>query len=556
VGAVFVDWLNANEQRNYPLHDRADRTAIDGRMLPNDILVDAHIWLPRTAGRKVFVSSAGVSPSLITLTFSAAPSDPFCGTAVPPFAFTPLAVLRVSRPHIAFKNYDLEPLYPGVGGWVALGSCDNLDGFSMSFQGPANTVLIDRTVHAFNDIPVVSAGKAGVLPKLTGTVWLKGVEGQTRTFATEKIINGVRRRVAAIGLDKTNELADNLALFAGDCGHRPEAENCLLHPLVEINGLKPDCNGNLNLRFEGDVVVGALDPGGLILDHPVGFSQVCNAIPGFSPLPGEDHRDFCDFEEPPEPSSSSVPSSSESFSSEVSSSSGPDIPENCEYFAGPVGPFTSYNQYTVIRPTPPSDPFEWSIELVSGSYQAATPVGYAGEQYMLNQQRYLTLAPGVLRHLSARVRMLSQQRNALLLFGHAGASIGFYFFGISLLRTIAYPNGKFFVGARGVNEELTDPDKTLGYGYVFDPVLEPSGKIWDPGYELNDTEYFVRLRLSRSSFNTVVEAWVDWVDGTGTPRSFYSTIPAFIPKPVEGYPGFGAVSSDTLYNAVGVDCIV
>jgi hypothetical protein len=42
---------------------------------------------------------------------------------------------------------------------VALGSCDDrADAFSMRFDGPANTVLLDRVVHAYNDIPVLAVG--------------------------------------------------------------------------------------------------------------------------------------------------------------------------------------------------------------------------------------------------------------------------------------------------------------------------------------------------------------------------------------------------------------
>lgn len=556
MGAVFVEWLNANEQRNYPLHDLADRKASDGRILPNDILVDAHIWLPKSAGSKVFVSSVSVSPALITMTFAAAPFDPFCSSSAPAFSFVPLAVLRASRPHLSFRNYQLEAIYPGVGGWVALGACDDLAGnYSLTFDGPDNTVLIDRTVHAFNDIPVMSVGKLGVLPKLTGTVRLQGVAGQIKTFATTKMIDGVLHRVAAIGLDKTNPLTNNLATFAGVCGHRPQAGNCNLAPITEINGLKPDCNGNINIKFSGDIVVGALQPGGVILDHPVGLAQVCATKAGFDPLPGENHDYFCEHVEPPSSSSSSEPTPS---SSSVSESSGGVVTPDCVYFTGPVGPFTTYGALSVVKPEPPSPSFEWSIELYGGNYYAATPLGYAGEQYLLNLLKYLTLAPTVTRKFSAKMRPMSEQQNAVVLFGHQGVGVdlGFYFFGLSLKRTTTYPNGKFFFGMKGTKTSITDPDRSLGHGYVFSPSDEPVGKIWDPGAEMPITEYNVRVHLVRSGGYSVIQAWVDWVDSAAVAHSFFTAIPAFVPKRVEGYAGFGAVSSDTLYNAVGVDCLV
>lgn len=557
MGAVFVEWLNANEQRNYPLHDLVDRKASDGRILPNDIIVDAHIWLPKSAGDKIFVSSVSVSPKLITMTFAATLFNPFCSSSIPSPGFVPLAVLRVSRPHVTFKNYQLEAIYPGTGGWVTLGSCDDLAGnYSLAFDGPDATLMLDRTVHAFNDLPVLSVGKLGVLPKLTGTVKLTGVPGQIKTFSIDKVIDGVTRRVAAIGLDKTTTLVDNLTKFAGDCGHRPQVNNCNLAPIVRINGITPDCDGNINIKFAGDIVVGAVQPGGIILDHPIGLAQVCATKAGFNPLPGENHDKYCGRYVPPTPSSSSGPGPS-SLSSEISSSSGSLVPKDCEYFAGPVGPFTSYGQYTVVKPVPPSTPFEWSIELYQGGYYAVTPLGYAEEMYLLNLMKYLTLNPAMTRNLSAKVRVVSEQQNAVILFGHPGLGVdlGFYFFGLSLKRTALYPNGKFFFGVKSSNM-TTDPDYSLGYGYTFNPAIAQSGRIWDPGAEMPVTEYDVRVTLSRSGVYTVVQAWVDWVDSNNVPRSFYTIIPGTIYGRVEGYAGFGAVASDTLYNAIGVDCFV
>ena len=106
LGTVFPGWSNANEQRGYPLHDLATKQSPDGTKLPSDILADANIMVPESAGKFVFVSSVSITPGLVSVTFLATDTDPFSPGSTPPSTFVPLAAISVSRQGLEiYKNY-------------------------------------------------------------------------------------------------------------------------------------------------------------------------------------------------------------------------------------------------------------------------------------------------------------------------------------------------------------------------------------------------------------------------------------------------------------------
>jgi hypothetical protein len=562
MGEVFKNWLNTNERRSYPLHDNCTRQAANGTLLPNDILVDASIWFPKSAGSNLVVSSVFVSPALITVTFAATNTDPLLSTPAP--TFVPLAVVTVRRPHVPYQNYAVQAMYPGVGGWVTFGQCKEVSKVTCLFSNPAAAVMLDRTVHAFDDLPVISLGKSEIATRLMGIVKIKGVPGQVRTFATMERIGGQLVRVAAVGLDDTQLGKDILEEFAGTCGHRPEANNCLLPPIERINDVKPDCDGNINIIFNDPFFVGALQPGGLIVDNPISLASVCNQQNPFNaPQPGTGGYCVNDLpslpgtppkEQPPNsgPGSPQDPSwSSLSLSSSLHSSS-----HDCIDFAGPVGPVAAYAPFS--RGFPPAVAgYDWSIERVSDVFWLATPFGSTNEEYMLDRHVQILLPIGALHVITATVRIIGGQANAAILFGHDGASAyGFHFFGITLERTDAHPNGKFVFGFRyPIPGEAPKPNGSLGLGWHYNPDESSNGFIYDPevGLEPN-VDYHVQLVITRSSRHTVIQPTVTWTDSYGVSHSFAPSLPFFMPVLVEGYAGFGGVSTDALFSHFGINC--
>lgn len=279
---VFSEWLSANEGRAYPINDAAKRTG-DG-VLPTDILVDCQIWLPRSVGRYVSLSSVGLSPSLATLTFVAWSDNPLCGA--PSATFTPIAVVSVPRPVQKFRNYAVTALQAGVGGWVAFGSGANNRAMNLLFESAVDGLLVDRVVRSYPTLPVTTLGKLGVYPPLQGAIRFRGVPGAVVVKTETRVIGGDTKQVVLIGLEVAVNAVTILRDFAGPCGNRPSAASCNRHPLVSINGVKPDCDGNIELVFEEEPVVG--DTGdGLILDHPTGMPEICPP-PNFTPTDEND----------------------------------------------------------------------------------------------------------------------------------------------------------------------------------------------------------------------------------------------------------------------------
>ena len=282
---IQQDWLNQNELRRYPLHDAATAMAANGVALPDDIIVDANIWIPRTAGKFVFVSSVSVTPGIITVTFAATDATPFGGS--PSSAFVPVGVVSVVRPAIRFKNYPMTPFIQGAGGWIALGqgATAATEKLFVSLANAAAGLLVDRCVRAYYPAPVTSLGKYGSSQPLQGLVSLAGIQGSVVTRGAVMNVGGAVRPVGLIGLDLSKNGVTTLQDFAGSCGHRPQASNCNNPPIESINNVKPDCYGNIDIKFSGLAVVGGLDDG-MVLDSALGLTEACGPSP-FAQLPYE-----------------------------------------------------------------------------------------------------------------------------------------------------------------------------------------------------------------------------------------------------------------------------
>ena len=361
MGLVFVDWLNNNEDRAYPVNEATSRLDVNGLELPNSIIADANIALPRSAGRYVYVSSVGITPSLVTLTLMASEngfcSNPSSSSLSGSSAFVPIGVVSIMRPVVRFQNYPVQAMYPGVGGWIAFGNgAVNLTQLTLRFASPAATQLVDRAVRVYHDTPVLSLGSVDAMLALTGIVGVKGVSGQIVTSKSQRMIGGVLRDVGVIAIDTSQNAVSTLQSYAGPCGHRPQEGTCNATPVTAINNVTPDCNGNIDLEFEGEQIIG--DTGdGEIIDFPIGLSQIC---PKTFVL-NLNTSDTC------KPSSSSQ--SSSSSSSERSSSSSfipPPTPGYCEDFSSGLGELEALafpGTWTVASSLPESSAWlrRWAI---------------------------------------------------------------------------------------------------------------------------------------------------------------------------------------------------
>lgn len=517
---VFTEWLNGNESRSYPIHDSASRQARDGALLPNNLIVDANIMIPRSAGQFVYISSVGRTSGLFTLTLLASEFSPFCpdsssSSGVP---FVPLAVLRVAQPIVAYKNYAIEALYPGVGGWIALGGgALESDRLFQLFDGPEATLIGPRSVRAYPDAGVASLGKSNNGAALTGLVTVAGLAGVTKTFKATRTIDGVDREVAVIAVDRDAQGVAQLQAFAGECGGRPHVGTCKKAVVTQINNVFPDDDGNIELVIE-NAVVGDIGSG-LVLDSDVSLAEKCETL-RIPYIP----RDW--FSPEPTPSSSSVTPPTPSSSSLSSSSSSSLSDFYCEDFEDGIA-----QELRVEKGA-------FSIEDTPRSKRFVSAAGDLFDQYALDRFREMSasasfLLKGIVRPLSASLG------EGHLIYGFQHTNF-FFFAGLTLRTSPAYPNGRFFLG-RKLASGGAWPDEGLGNGYVID-------FSFDPGVSLQITDYELTVRPYRIGPNFLTELTIDWAGGL-----FNQTVVHPVQIPV-GYTGLGVVGSETEFDNFGINC--
>lgn len=538
---VNVGFQNKNESRNYPLHDIATRLDTLNRQLPNNIISDLHLLVPASLGTAIFVSSVGLSSGLVSVTFQAAVANPSCPGSSAAASFIPVAAVSIPKPVIPYKNYRIEGIYPGVGGWIAFGAgvAGNVNA-SYLFEDPAATFLMDKVARTYAELPIPSVGKIGFNKVLTGLVRLKGAEGAVKTSRGVRVINGALYVVGVIGMDFGTEQVAQLEAFAGVCGHRPIAGNCNLAPVTSINDVKPDCNGDIAIRFTGLEVIG--DTGdGIIIDYPLGLADVCQRQP-FERLPNEG-VDLCapfldpDFPPPPPPFNPPEPSSTNS-----SDTPGDDLtPYLCEDFQHGSELEVRIGEFSLVTSqfTPP--------RLV-----LQTAAGNAGDQLAVDLLRELDISnPLDTFFVETEVRPISGRLEGHLVFGYKHDA-NFFFAGVSvdpgLVPLPGYPEGRFFIGKRTA---VGPPwSLALGYGYNF-----LSGAIYVPPEALINGTFKLRVTVTNLVSVVQISLRVDWVNSEGTPFVFEvnhnTPIASFN---LLGFAGLGCVASQVQFNNFGINC--
>lgn len=278
------DWYDTNGQQPYPVSELASGTGDDGETMRDDVVVDLHLRFPSVAGNYAYLGGLTVTENIVSLVIAAADEpDSVSG-------FTPLAAITVAQPVTEGQHYALTPLYPGTGGWVVFGS-----GVRESFVGrystPQQSLLLPRCARPYRDLPVASLGKVGKAVALTGLVTIRGgtdiaVVKETRTiYSIPRDVLVIRLRQDATG---RNVLAD----YVSECQTRPESRNCPQPGIETINGVSPDCDGNINLVFEGNSLYIApfqsCGPG-ITLDSRLSLAELCAAS-----NPTRDPQDLCE----------------------------------------------------------------------------------------------------------------------------------------------------------------------------------------------------------------------------------------------------------------------
>jgi len=315
MAAINNNWLNAQALRRYPLDDNATGIGDDGvTNIKDDIILDMHLRWPELAGQFAFLGGLTVTDNLVTAVILAADNQYEADN------FTPLAAITLQQPVDRYRFYDLEPLYPGVGGFIAFG--DLGENCNIRMSTPVQGLLAPRIAKPYAALPVPSIRKNGRVDGLTGVVEIRG--GTDIEVVKESVlVDGEERDALVVRLTTSTDATTNtLQTYIGPCGERPESRNCNLDGIETINGVGPDCDGNILITFE-DLTAGPFSCGsevaGVTLDQSLGLDEACPA-PLVEQFVGSDACNPEDPVEPGESSQSSVSQSSQSSASVPSSS--------------------------------------------------------------------------------------------------------------------------------------------------------------------------------------------------------------------------------------------
>jgi len=264
------NWYDLQSSREYPLDDRATGADDSGTRLPSNIILDCNIKYPEQYGAFAFVQAISISPGLVTVLIGAAPTMDSAGVTV--------AAVSVVKPIELSKNYAIQPLVPGAAGWFVFG--EGVEHNFVARYGTARQTLIaPKNAHAYTTLPIQTIKKKSAQNSLAGIV---NIETQEPLSAETKnvTINGKEQVALVIGLSATTaDIAYNpLEYFRGRCSERPESGTCPTPPIESINGITPNCDGNIQITVNEDqglTLYNFTDCGGLGIDLNIDLDGVC-----------------------------------------------------------------------------------------------------------------------------------------------------------------------------------------------------------------------------------------------------------------------------------------
>ncbi len=303
MGIIGSEWYTTNTQRKYPLDDTATGIDDSGNMLPNNILADAAVRFPETLGNALYVGAVTVTANLVTVLL-AAYRRTACGESSSSVAEESVgtAVAAVSLPLsdvVEDRAYPLEPLVDGVGGWLVFGEGIR-EAYLGKFSAPEQSCLAPRAARPYPLFPVTSVGKLGRSTSLKGLVSLLG-GNDIKIEKGYRSIEGVERPCFIFSLETSDgDRYTPLETYIGPCEGRPESNTCLQTGVQFLGEAVPDCFGNIDVVFFGNVVVGATDTGvgGMVVEFPLGQSDACTnggTLANSAGILPSEHPTLCEY---------------------------------------------------------------------------------------------------------------------------------------------------------------------------------------------------------------------------------------------------------------------
>ena len=225
------DWLNRNAIRAFPL-TQTPAVSDQGWELPTGLIVDLFCAVP---AHSIGLKQVFITESLLTVVFV----DLSTGVSI---ASASILVSKLDE----YKTSQLLPLVDGVAGTITFGPSAQPDCFPLLPRGMhffPNIPVESRCVIATSVFPVLGIGSmAG--PTLNGEVELNPGSGLILNYVEAVDSNNDPLQQVTLSLG-------NPADFIGPCAAPVDGFQCSPPPILKINDVTGDANGNITVEFDG-----------------------------------------------------------------------------------------------------------------------------------------------------------------------------------------------------------------------------------------------------------------------------------------------------------------
>lgn len=239
----FIDNAAKNETRSFPIHENASKLDVKGKRLPDNVFTSLRCKIPSNLESTVAIGGVSISEHLLNVILVAYRS----GSVIP------VASLSARQPIDVGVIYNATPLFPGVEARISFGNGAVYKGENEQwhFNYPQNTRIVQSESWSYPTPFTTSIQKENFNAGLNGFITLESagdiiIEGADR--AIDDI--GTIERVIVLRIDRTKS-SRILYEYAGPCAARPESDTCGFIPITQINGVRPDENGNITIDFTG-----------------------------------------------------------------------------------------------------------------------------------------------------------------------------------------------------------------------------------------------------------------------------------------------------------------
>lgn len=268
-----LNWYNLQATRQYPLDAACTNESDDGQNLSSDILVDCHLKFDSRHGKYAYIQAVTVSENIVTVIIGASESIGASGKSI--------AALSVTKPASINVNYLVSGLVDGVAGWLVFGAGVDGPSTSLKFSSPRQSLLSARCAQPYDRLPITSIQKLNVTPALQNVVRIE-VESPIKLEYKKEVSGSLTKQLLVFSLDSADSsLSYNpMSFFLGGCAQRPESNTCGKTPIATINGVAPDCFGNIKINFGNLTAKKFADCGGIdITADDYGFKKACEGAP-------------------------------------------------------------------------------------------------------------------------------------------------------------------------------------------------------------------------------------------------------------------------------------